>query len=75
MQSLQPLAYARPNQCRFCTSRKCHYRIVALDGSFDELACPSHARHLAALADDRCSTPKNHQMSGFRTLRRGVNGH
>jgi|GEM_PF-1906884 len=41
-----PLSYRRPNQCLFCTSRRCFTRIVTEDGSFDEVAC---ARHVAAL--------------------------
>lgn len=46
----------RPNQCRFCTSRRCYCRIVSSDSdgsssAFDEIACRAHVENLEDLAD------------------------
>lgn len=61
----------RSNECRFCTSRKCHLRIVSADGRYDEVACHRHIRDLEQDADERSpGVLKHHSSSG--ELRRGV---
>lgn len=64
----------RPNECRFCTSRKCTLRIVSAAGNFDDVACGRHIRDLEVLADETLGT-KNGIMrthiSGTSHKRRG----
>jgi len=42
----------RRNQCKFCTSRKCHTRIVIKDFRYDEVACTIHTHKLEIDADN-----------------------
>jgi hypothetical protein len=41
----------RKTQCLFCTSRRCHHRIVTPDLKFDEIACGRHIKELERHAD------------------------
>ncbi len=36
----------RPNQCNYCTSRRCYTRAVTECGTFDELSCLRHESRL-----------------------------
>jgi hypothetical protein len=47
------VADRRRDQCLFCTSRRCHTRIVADSRTlgFDEVACNRHVRELEQHAD------------------------
>lgn len=42
----------RKDQCLFCSSRKCDYRIVTPDLKYDEIACIRHSRQLEEHADN-----------------------
>lgn len=68
------MKYKRPNECRFCTSRKCTLRIVSLAAKFDDIACGRHIRDLEVLADNELGA-KNGIMrahiSGTSHKRRG----
>lgn len=40
----------RKDQCKFCTSRRCHHRIVAPGINYDEISCRRHVGELYAEA-------------------------
>lgn len=59
----------RADQCRFCSSCRCFYRIVAV--SFDELACREHVAELERFADAELPPgwPRNNVSSTSRMTR------
>lgn len=68
-----PKPYKRPNECLFCASRRCCNRIVTRDGAYDELACQSHGRQLAAHADEALNGAMRMNCSTTGHYRRGEN--
>ena len=42
---------SKASKCKFCKSVRCHYRIVSVDGAYDEVACNRHIRILEDDAD------------------------
>jgi hypothetical protein len=48
------MSYKRPNECLFCTSRRCHYHIYSSKdegASYNEIACNKHIWVLEEDAD------------------------
>lgn len=62
----------RPDQCLFCTSRRCQERVVAKDGSYDEIACGQHIKDLHKHSDAVIPGKMRVFMSGTAYYRRGV---
>lgn len=63
------LPRVRRDQCRFCSSRSCHYRIWTTDLRFDEVACRKHISLLEALADSSIIGQRNHLTSSEKLKR------
>jgi len=60
----------RSDECLFCGSRSCYYRIHTYGHEYDELACPKHVADLERDADRRASrVPKAH-VNSTRVQRR-----
>ena len=57
----------RADQCRFCSSRRCRYRIYAV--GWDEVACSKHGTQLEIVADLEVTATKLHH-SGMSLKRR-----
>lgn len=46
----------RKDQCKFCNSRRCHYRIVSCNDNgkiYDEVACSKHTHELDKDSDEK----------------------
>jgi predicted metal-binding protein len=66
----------RKDECLFCTSRKCHTRIVRQEKpSFDEIACDNHSKELYKFANlalgGKGSGVFRHHISSTGILKRG----
>lgn len=59
----------RPDECLFCTSRKCFTQITAPE--FDEIACTDHVKDLERHADRVLPRSEKCHRSSSGTLRRG----
>ena len=47
----------RPNECLFCTSRRCYVHIYSSDAgkTYNEIACQKHTKELYKDADERAA--------------------
>ena len=64
----------RKNQCLFCTSIKCHSRIVSTKDNgktYDEVACGRHASDLDKHSDEVAPKVNKIFQSSTGTLKRG----
>lgn len=58
------------DQCRFCTSRLCYWRIFTDDGRFDEVACRDHRGLLERLADGSLKAAIRHNVTSSARVSR-----
>lgn len=67
----------RADQCKFCKSRNCHYRIVSSKDNgktYDEVACSKHTHDLEKDSDEKAPrVMKIFQSVCGGTVKRGVN--
>lgn len=64
----------RKDQCLFCTSRRCHSRVVSSQDNgktFDEVACSKHASQLDMHSDKTAPKVMKLFISGTGTYKRG----
>lgn len=64
----------RKSQCLFCTSRKCHSRVVSTKDNgktYDEVACSKHSRDLDLHSDETAPGVMKLFISGTGTYSRG----
>ena len=61
----------RKDECLFCTSRRCSYRIVTEDMSYDEVACSKHIDLLNKHSDDKLPKVMKWFISGTGYYKRG----
>lgn len=61
----------RKDECLFCKSRSCYDRVVAVDGSYDEIACLDHIRKLNKHSDAAAPDVLKHFISSSAKQKRG----
>ena len=61
----------RKDKCLFCGSRKCSYRIVTKDMSYDEVACYKHVGEMHQHSDKKIPGALRWFISSTGSLRRG----
>lgn len=68
-------AKKRPNECQFCTSRKCNHRITCVEKGYDEVFCYRHSKQ-GYEASDKILGVGNGVLRTFQEstgdLRRGI---
>lgn len=62
----------RADECLFCCSRSCYFRIWSDDGCYDEVACRAHGRDLELHADvELRGKSRMHRISTAKQVRGG----
>lgn len=69
---VQPVVMRFNNQCLFCKSRCCYFRIHTEEKDFNHVACQQHSRMLEEYADRILGARMRHHLTSSAVISRAV---